>query len=467
MKNKTRTHRLRDNSLSAVILIAREGYHQRGGNGRIPKPLTPLLGMTLLERTILSCREAGIRQFYVVVSDHEDGMIRYIEDLGRRFDISVGAVQSSNWRKGNALSTLASSPYLNGSFLLPMRNHVFDPDIIRCLIEAKDGAKSCLLAVDRRTEQLIDLKDATRVRLDGKAIIAMGKGISPFDAVSTGLFLCQPDLFNALEKARRQGDSSLTGGVQRLIGEDKIQAVEIGDRFWLDIDTPENLSHAKRCLLAKVSRSSEDGFIARHLNRPLSRRISLLLADTPLTPNAITVLNLLICFCGAFLFSLGEYVWTLLAGLLIQLASVLDGCDGEIARLRFQSGRFGAWLDTILDRYADVAIAAGISYGFWLTHPGPITWLGGILAITGFILASYTKKEYALFYQRHPPGGMLNKFVKRDVRLFALFVGALLNTPYEAMILIGLLSHFGIVWIFMSAYWQRRHESQGRKTETL
>ncbi|MFQ5798092.1 MAG: NTP transferase domain-containing protein [Bacteroidota bacterium] len=467
MKNKTRTQRLREESLPAVILAAGEGYRLRGGNGGLPKPLTPLLGITLLERAILTCREAGIREFYVVVGCFEERMIPYIEELGRRFGISVRAVQNPNWKEGNGTSALASCPYVNGSFLLPMCDHLFDPDIIRRLIEAKDGAQSCLLAVDRRTDQIFDLKDATKVRLDGKAITAIGKGITPFDAVDAGLFLCRPDLFDALEKARRAGDGSLTGGVQRLIGKGKIRAMEIGDRFWHDVDTPESLSHAKRYLLARVSRSSEDGFIAQYLNRPLSRRISALLADTRLTPNAITILNFLIGLCGAFLFSMGEYVWTLLAGLLIQLSSILDGCDGEIARLKFQSGRFGAWLDTVLDRYADVAIAAGISYGYWLTHPEPIIWLGGALAITGFILASYTKKEYALCYQRQPPGGLLNKFIKRDVRLFALLVGALLNRPYEGMILVGLLSHFGIVWIFICAYRQRRHELQGRKTETL
>ncbi len=448
------TQSLHDKILPAVILAAGEGSRLRELNGETPKPLTPLLGITLLERAILSCRSIGIREFYVVVGDHEERMTRSVEKLGQRFGVSIRAVPNPDWREGNGTSALASSAYVNGSFLLLMCDHLFDPLILHRLIQLKDGSKSCLLAVDRRTDQIFDLDDATKVRLDGNAITAIGKGISPFDGVDTGLFLCHPDLFDSLQKARREGDGSLTGGVQRLIGNGKIQAVEIGNQFWSDVDTPKSLSHAKRNLLAVLSGSSDDGYVARHLNRPISRRISVLLAGTPITANAITVLNLLICLGGALLFSLGEYAWTLLAGVLIQLASILDGSDGEIARLKFHSSQFGAWLDTVLDRYADVAIAAGISYGYWLAHPEPITWLGAIVAITGFILASYTKKEFSLRYQRCLSGGIVDKLVKRDLRIFGLFIGALLNRPFEAMILIGLLSHFGIAWMVVRGYLQ-------------
>jgi CDP-L-myo-inositol myo-inositolphosphotransferase len=293
------------------------------------------------------------------------------------------------------------------------------------------------------------------VRLEGQVITAIGKGIAPFDAVDTGLFLCRPVLFDALKEAKQDGDGTLSGGIRRLISEGRMRAVEIGGRFWLDVDTPESLSNARRFLLTGLSKPTDDGFVSRYLNRPLSRKLSGLLVRTPLTPNGITFLSFLISLCGAALFSLGSYVWIVLAGLLVQLASVVDGCDGEIARLKFQSSRFGAWLDTVLDRYADAAIAVGISYGYWLSHPQAVTWLGGIVALTGFVLASYTKKEYALRHEGRLLDGAASRLLKRDLRLFALMVGALLNRPFEALVLLGLLSHVGIGWMFLSAYRHR------------
>jgi hypothetical protein len=82
--------------------------------------------------------------------------------------------------------------------------------------------------------------------------------------------------------------------------------------------------------------------------------------------------------------------------------------------------------------------------------------LGSILAAIGFVLTSYTKKEYILRYQQTLPNGLVSKLLKRDIRLFALFIGALLNRPFEALVLMGLLSHLGIGWTFLSAYREER-----------
>jgi len=162
---------------------------------------------------------------------------------------------------------------------------------------------------------------------------------------------------------------------------------------------------------------------------------------------------------GSLLFSFGEYIYTLLAGILIQLASVVDGCDGEVARLMFRGSPFGGWLDTLLDRYGDTLIVAGIAYGFWQAHPGPLPWIGSIVAISGFILASYTKKEFAIRYRQPLTEGFVGKLIKRDLRIFLLFLGALINRPFEALIFTGLLSHFGILWLFSSVYRRERRET--------
>lgn len=461
MNHKTARGREATAVLPVVILAAGEGFRLQRANGGKPKPLTRLLGLTFLERVILSCREVGVREFYVVTGCYEDELIRHVEELARRLGVSIRPVHNPNWPEGNGTSVLAVSPYIAGPFLLVMCDHLFDPDILRELLEATDGGDTCLLAVDLEADRVFDLKDATKVCLDGRNVTAIGKGLAPFDAVDTGLFLCRPFLFDALAEARRDHDGSLSGGVRRLVEEGRVRAVDVGDRFWLDIDTPESLSLGKKHLLTGLAKRGDDGIISRRLNRPLSRRISQLLAATPLTPNAITVLSFLSCLGSAFLFGLGKYAWTVVAGFLVQWASVLDGCDGEVARLKFQGSRFGAWFDTVLDRYADVAVVIGISYGYWLAHPRPLVWLAGVVALAGFVLASYAKKEFALRFRRPLPGGVLSNLAKRDVRLFALFLGALVNRPFEVMVLVGLLSHAIIGWFFLAVY-RRRQDRRAR-----
>lgn len=435
----------------AVILAAGAGMRLREGNGGRPKPLTELLGLSLLERSILSCRAAGVDECYVVVGYAQERIVHLIDELEARHGISITVVRNPNWETGNGSSALAAVSHLTDPFLLLMCDHVFDPAILRLLMTAADGSDSCLLAVDRHTDRIFDLEDATKVRLDGQLITAIGKELTPFDGVDTGLFLCSPALLSALEKPTESGKRSLTRAIRHLIQERKIRAVDIGDRFWLDVDTPESLSDARRVLLANLAKPSEDGFVARWLNRRVSLRLSSYLATTRLSPGAITLASFVIALSGAALFAVGSYLWTALAGLLIQLASIVDGCDGEIARIKFQTSRFGAWADTVLDRYADVAVVTGISLGHWQTHPTTFTLLGAILALTGFILASYTKKEYALRYGSEPPSGQLARLSKRDVRLFVLFAGALLNRPFEAMILAGAVSHLAVGVHFLTA----------------
>ena len=444
----------------AVILAAGEGHRLNGVNGGSPKPLTPLLGLTLLDRAILSCKEVGVREFYVVIGYRSHIILPYLRKLEQKLSVLIQPIENRNWREGNGSSALSAAPYINHSFFLLMCDHLFDPAILRLLLTAGANTTDCLLAVDRHSGGVFDLYDATKVELERDVITGIGKEKASFDAVDTGLFLCQPSLFDALEVAKAREQHSLSAGLVELIKSREFRAVTIGQRFWFDVDTPKSLGLAKKALLQSLSKPDEDGFVARYLNRPVSRRISEILVRTPVSPNGISLMSFAVGIIGAIMFCLGGYIWTILAGLVIQLSSTVDGCDGEIARLKFQSSKFGGWFDTILDRYADTAMVAGVSFGYSLTHPQAAVWLGAIFALTGFIMASYVKKEYLIRYKSTPPGGLLDKLIKRDLRIFAIMLGAIVNLPYEAMLLVGLLSHIGIGLILLKGYRQLMLQQQ-------
>ncbi len=442
----------------ALILAAGEGHRLNGVNGDNPKPLTPVLGLTLLERAILSCKEVGVQEFYVVIGYRSHIIVPYLSALEQRLAVPIQPIENPNWREGNGSSALSAASYISCSFFLLMCDHLFDPAILRLLLTAGTNTTDCLLAVDCHTERVFDLDDATKVELDRDVITGIGKEKASFDAVDTGLFLCQPSLFDVLKVAGNRGQHSLSAGLVELIRSREFRAVTIGKRCWFDVDTPKSLGLAKRALLQSLSKPDEDGFVSRYLNRPVSRRISEILVHTPVNPNGISLLSFTVGIIGAAMFCPGGYIWTILAGMVIQLASIVDGCDGEVARLRFQSSKFGGWFDTILDRYGDTAIVAGVSYGYWLSHPYAAVWLGAIFALPGFIMASYTKKEFVIRYQSKPPGGLFGKLIKRDLRVFAIMLGAIVNMPYEIMLLVGLLSHAGIGWILLKGYRQKMVE---------
>lgn len=120
-------------------------------------------------------------------------------------------------------------------------------------------------------------------------------------------------------------------------------------------------------LLAWLRRPS-DGLISRLLNRPVSLRISRLVSRTPLTPNGMTFLTWLVGLAGGALAFGGTYLHFLLGAFLYHVASILDGCDGEIARLKFQSSRLGEWFDTLADDSMTTLFVIGLCLGLANRH---------------------------------------------------------------------------------------------------
>ncbi len=105
------------------------------------------------------------------------------------------------------------------------------------------------------------------------------------------------------------------------------------------------------------------GFVARRLNKPISVRLTRhVLARSPITPNQITLFAAALGIVGCALIATGRYLWVVLGLALEHLQSMLDGCDGELARVRFQQSKLGAWLDTFVDDVLNV-LDDGVSRG--------------------------------------------------------------------------------------------------------
>ncbi len=119
-----------------------------------------------------------------------------------------------------------------------------------------------------------------------------------------------------------------------------------------------------------------DGFVDRYFNRKVSVLLTRLFLRTGLSPNAITMLSLLIGLVAAGSFALGSYAAGILGGLLFQLSAIVDCCDGEVARLTNRQSRFGEQLDIAADNVVHMAIFAGVAWGLFLQQGfGAGSWL--------------------------------------------------------------------------------------------
>jgi len=125
-----------------------------------------------------------------------------------------------------------------------MSDHLFEPAIIDLLIKSADFSQ-LNLAVDRKLNTIFDLDDAMKVQTRADRVIDLGKNLPSYDAIDTGLFVCPADIFRYLEKAKQAGDCSLNDGVRLMAADNRVRALDIGDAWWQDVDTPDMLRHAE------------------------------------------------------------------------------------------------------------------------------------------------------------------------------------------------------------------------------
>ena len=152
---------------------------------------------------------------------------------------------NAEWHLENGVSVLAARERLRGSrFALLMGDHLFNAPLLARLLREPIEAGESALAIDSRPAPPEVAEEATKVRLSGSRIVAIGKDLAVYDALDTGVFVCAPSLFDALVESREAGDTTLSGGIRRLAARGLMRGVDVGDAVWCDIDTRADLEAA-------------------------------------------------------------------------------------------------------------------------------------------------------------------------------------------------------------------------------
>jgi phosphatidylglycerophosphate synthase len=133
---------------------------------------------------------------------------------------------------------------------------------------------------------------------------------------------------------------------------------------WHYLASGADIARAARSLFSSTGKS-QDGVVSRYLNRPLSRGLSRLLVRTPVSPNDVTLLLMLLPLAGAWLLIRGDYLGFAIGAVLFQIHSALDGCDGEIARAKYLESEAGAKLDALCDRFSTLLFAIALGGGLF------------------------------------------------------------------------------------------------------
>ncbi len=239
---------------TGVVLAAGLGTRLANGSARL-KPLTPVAGKPLIERTLRSLRTAGCGRVVIVLGYQAESLeeeIRQIHDGS----MDLQFVYNPHFEKSNGLSVVAAKEAIGSSdFVLVMADHVLGDELMDIVRETDPPERGATLLVDYKLDTVFDMDDATKVLSSGDRLVAIGKHLQEFNCVDTGVFVCSTGLIDALEAVYgEEYDASLSDGIQRLSDEGRMLCVSVGASFWQDVDTPEMLAHAE-----DVLRSQETG----------------------------------------------------------------------------------------------------------------------------------------------------------------------------------------------------------------
>ena len=234
--------------MQCLIIAAGQGSRLR--SMAASKPLALVAGKPLIRHIIERARAGGATRFVVATGYEPEPLEAYLRELAESEGLEIEIARNPDWLLPNGHSVLAAAPKLDGDFLLLMSDHLFDPDMLRDLVEAPTP-DALLLSVDRDVASpLIDLDDATKVVVgeDGR-IVRLGKTLNEYNAIDTGLFRAGPALIAAIRAAvEAGGQGSLSEGVQQLADGGRAVALDHKGRWWLDVDDPRALAIAQDAL---------------------------------------------------------------------------------------------------------------------------------------------------------------------------------------------------------------------------
>ncbi len=227
----------------AVILAAGNGARLSSAS-RLPKPLVPVGGRALLDHVLGCLSSCGVSRVAVVVGYQADAVSNALFPSWNGAPITW--ITNSEFDRPNGMSLLASTGWTDEPFALLMADHLFDVRTLSGLLSQRCPARGGILATDAKIAGIFDIDDATKAATHKGTLERVGKRLERYDAIDTGMFLLSDAIFEAMRQSAREGDESLSGGINRLAARGTMRAWDIGGARWVDVDTPDAWAEAER-----------------------------------------------------------------------------------------------------------------------------------------------------------------------------------------------------------------------------
>jgi len=191
---------------------------------------------------------------------------------------------------------------------------------------------------------------------------------------------------------------------------------------------------------------SDSPIIDRYIIRKISGFISGLLVRTPVTPNQVTIISLILGIVSAVFFSHGAHTCTIIAGVFYFISTVFDQCDGEVARFKHMESDFGRIFDIIVDSIVNAAIVIGITIAIYKTNGSGLTIVTGLLAMIGIVISLLLTTYFSSESKKDTVAKeMLDKLNNKDFFYIIMLASVIFNQMIWFLLIMAIGTN--IYWI--------------------
>jgi len=340
-----------------------------GRRGEVPSsikevPPRTILGLPTLERTLLTASQAGVREFILIGEDAEAGKA-ILSSLGedKRFQEKDKRLE---YVPLSGLTDLVRRGGLRDRFWLMDGDVVFAPAVLEKAAQADSGEDRDLLVVHSLEEGHPGQQPTIKTADDGRTVAAFGGDAGGRATSYAGVGLCSGETLARLAGAfTKRGSVRLDADVlAETFDPARTVAFDAGPDFCETVTSKASAKRAERYLIG-TARKPTDGFFSRNFNRYISTFLTRQLLKINVSPMEISVVVLFVGLLSGWFEGRGGYRNAVLGAFLFELASIIDGCDGENARLTFRSSKLGGTLDVAGDALIFVFFFMNLPIGLY------------------------------------------------------------------------------------------------------
>jgi len=369
---------------TAVILASSGGVPSTGRGAEGSSPFRQVAGLSVFQRAVFTLQRAGFSQVLVLAGEEEDELRRLLKDDPRLF-IPVRWRPTREFPPEEPKTWHALAGEVEGACLVLGGHLVFTGSLAELLREQVRNGQTALVvssAGDHKATRGTGAQNLQSSPADGSVadmLIVPAGWLGHCGGTGAGSPGSRLLIGEALRSTPLPGllDQALVNGGLRTVA-----TSAVSPHWYQEVRDAPGATRVENLLLRSLT-SELDGVVDRYFNRKLSGTLTKLFLRMGLSPNAITIVSMVIGLMSAACFALGSYTAGIIGALLFQFSAIVDCCDGEVARLTFTESPFGAQLDITADNIVHMAIFAAIAWAQYASHGEWLSLALGLCAVAG------------------------------------------------------------------------------------